>query len=100
MFNNGMTQGQTLSLVQTKLTNLRAALDVVTDLYGWSSGVAVADLVALGFSSADATTLLSAIADAHALAQIYSTGQPPSTYPQAATTFVYSASQRQVIGPQ
>lgn len=84
---------------QMKLKALRAAYDEILELYAWSSGVSVADLTAIGFTSADAATLLSAIADAHAEYMIRTTGQPPGTYPQAASAYVYAASQTQVIGP-
>lgn len=100
MFSNGFTQAQTLTMIQGKLIQLRNSLDAVRDLYGWSSGVAASDLVTLGFSSTDAATLLAAIADANAVAQVYATGLPPSTYPQPASAYVYAATQRQVIGPQ
>lgn len=101
MFTTGLTQGQVLASIQAKLLNLRNALSDVQDLYGWSSGIAATDLETdLGFNAADANALLGAIADANAVAQVYSTGQPPSTYPQAASAYVYAASQRQVIGPQ
>jgi hypothetical protein len=95
-FNSGVIAGN----VQARLIALREALHAVADLYGWSSGVSAADLEAIGFSAADAGTLLSAISDANALAQIYATGQPPASYPQAAQAYVYAASQRQVTGPQ
>lgn len=100
MFASGLTQAQILFNIQTRLRNLRAALHDAEDLYSWSSGIAAADLVAIGFTAGDAATTLSAIADANAVVQIYKTGQPPGTYPQAASAFVYAASQRQVIGPQ
>lgn len=101
MFNSGqLNTGVITGNVQQRLIALRNALQDVSALYDWSSGVAAADLVALGFSAADAATLQSAIADAHALALIYTTGQPPNTYPQAASAYVYASSQRQVIGPQ
>lgn len=100
MFTTGLTQAQVLASIQGKLVNLRNALDAVKDLYGWASGISAADLVALGFSTADAPTLLSAMADANALAQIYETGLPPSTYPQPPSAYVYAATQRQVTGPQ
>lgn len=77
----------------------RQALNTLNDLYQWASGVSAADLEAVGFTSADANTLLSAINDAHAEYLIHTTGQPPGTYPQAASAYVYGASQNQVIGP-
>jgi len=55
---------------------------------------------AAGLSAADALTYLSAVADAAAVASIYSTGQPPGTYPQPASDYVYGATSAQVIGPQ
>jgi hypothetical protein len=44
--------------------------------------------------------ILSAIADAHALWVIYTTGQAPATYPQVTGPYVFGASQRAIIGPQ
>lgn len=100
MFTAGMSEAGVLADIQSVLGNLRSALDAVNRVYSWSSGIAGSDLVTLGFSSADATALLSAMNDAHAIAQIYSTGQPPGTYPQAASAYPYSASQSAVIGPR
>lgn len=101
IFNSGqLNSGVIAGNVQRKLIVLRDALDDVQQLAGWASGVSGSDLQAIGFSASDATTLLSAIADANALAQIYETGLPPNTYPQPASAYVYAGSQRQVIGPQ
>jgi hypothetical protein len=100
MFNTGLSQAQTLTNIQVTLRTLRDAIKQVQDLYGWASGLQASDLVSLGFSSADATAILSAINDANALAQVYNTGLPPSSYPQPPSAYVYSSSQRQVIGPQ
>lgn len=83
-----------------RLSNLRTALHAVADLYAWSSSLATPDLASIGFNSADAQALQSALADANALAQIYLTGLPPQSYPQPAQAYVYAASQRIVIGPQ
>ena len=100
MFATGLTQAQTLASIQGKLINLRNALSEVSELYGWTSGLAQADMeAAAGLSAGDASTALSAVADANALAQVYATGQPPGTYPQASSAYPYAASQRQVIGP-
>jgi len=102
IFNTGAGAGvnsTTIGAVVTaKLVALRAALEAVNDLQGWASGVSPADLEGIGFSAGDASTLLSAIADAGALYSIYSAGQPPGTYPQAASAYIYAASQRQVTG--
>ena len=93
----GLTAAQVTVQVQTALANHRAALEALQDLYRWSSGVAQSDLQAIGFSAADALTLLAAIADGNAEAELHFTGQPPSTYPQAASTYVYASSQAQVL---
>lgn len=100
MFAYGLTQAQLLSQVQQSLIALRNAINVVGNFESWASGISAADLTPLGFSTADANTLLSAIADAAAVAQLYKTGLPPSTYPQPASAYVYAASQTRVIGPQ
>jgi hypothetical protein len=103
MFTTGLSQAQVLASIQAKLINLRNAMNDAENLYTWSSGIAATDLENIGFSPNDAVALLSAIADAHALAQIYSTGQPPGVgfggYPQASSAYPYAASQSQVIGP-
>lgn len=100
MFTTSLNQNQILTNVQQRLVALRDALDAVQHLEGWAAGVAAADLQTLGFSAADAATLLSAVSDAAALASVYTTGQPPASYPQATSSYVYANSQRQVIGPQ
>ena len=103
MFTTGLSQAQILSSIQAKLINLRNAIGDAENLHTWSSGIAASDLEAIGFSPSDASALLSAIADANAMAQIYRTGQPPGVgqggYPQASSSYVYAASQSQVIGP-
>lgn len=100
MFNaDGKTAAQVTQLVQAVLRNHRAALEQCYDLYRWSSGVAAADLAAIGFAAADAAVLLSAIADANAEYVTYNTGLPPSSYPQPPTAYPYAASQSEVIGP-
>lgn len=99
--NTELSPAQVVASIQSKLINLRNAVKDVQNLFGWTSGLAAADLAtASGYSAADAAVVLSACADANALAQIYSTGLPPGTYPQPASAYVYAASQRQVIGPQ
>jgi hypothetical protein len=95
-----LTGQQVAALITQRLTALRNAVDSINDLYGWTSGIALADLEGLGLSAAWAGNLLSAAADAHALALIYSTGLPPGTYPQPSSAYVYAASQQQVMGPR
>jgi hypothetical protein len=98
---SALNSGQINQRVVAILLNVRVALQQAADLQGWAAGVSLADLEASGFSPADSAALLSAIADAGAVAQFYNTGLPPSTYPQpAGAPYVYAASQRQVIGPQ
>jgi hypothetical protein len=98
--NTGQTPEQILGTVQFKLRTLRAALHDVQDAEGWAAGIVPADLVTDTFTEAQAEALLSALADANALAQIYTTGKPPSSYPQpTGTPYVYANSQQAVIGP-
>jgi hypothetical protein len=85
--------------VQAKLVNLHNALADVTSLYQWLSAYAVTDLETLGFAAADAQDVFNAVADASAVATMYNTGQPPSTYPQASSAYTYATSQRVVMGP-
>jgi hypothetical protein len=100
MFGYGLSQSQILSLVQQGLLAHRNGLEAVKHLHDWSSGVATADLVALGFSTGDANSILAAIADGYAEYQIHLNGQAPSTYPQVTgTPYVYTASQSAIIGP-
>jgi hypothetical protein len=71
MFQAGVTQGSVLSTVQTKFNALRFAATQIAELGAWANGVAVADLVALGFSNADANTILSAITESQASVTAY-----------------------------
>ncbi len=106
MFNApNMSAGALISQVQTTLLGIRNAMDAAEDLYKWSSAVSAADLTAAppdgpGMRQEDAEALLSACADAHALADYYNVGVPPATYPQPALGYTYGASQRRVIGPR
>jgi hypothetical protein len=100
MFTNGMTQAQILASVQGKLNNLANALEDINKVYRWSSALLATDLEAapLSFSAADATAILTAINDAHALYVVYTTGQAPSTYPQVTGPYPFAASQAAVLG--
>lgn len=93
------TQQVIAAQAQNRLQQLRNALVSVEQFYQWLSAYSQSDLVSAGFSAADATDILNAFADANALYQIYTTGQPPGTYPQASSAYVYAASQRVVVGP-
>lgn len=101
MFNSANLSPQGLiTNVQQGLIAIRTAMNTADDMYAWSSGVALADLEALGptgMAQADAQAILTAIADAHALSQYYNVGLPPGTYPQPPSSYVYGASQRIVI---
>ena len=91
-----ITAAQILPNVQSRLITLRKALEDIVDMYDWVSEQALADLEAAGFSQADAQAVQSAMADANAIAQLYLGGGLGSyTLP-----YNFSASQRQVIGPQ
>lgn len=96
---DGITAVIVTQRVQSKLGALRDALNDVADEYRWTSGVSAGDLEGIGFSAAGANAVLSAVADANAVAQIYETGLPPGSYPQPASAYPYEASQAIVLGP-
>jgi hypothetical protein len=97
----GLTTAQVQSLIQGTLAQHRAALQRVQALYAWTSGLQVADMAtAAGLSTADATTYLSAVADANAEANYHYSGAPGGAYPAPTSDYVYGATQAQVIGPQ
>lgn len=92
----GISMTQVLSTTQQRLAALREAFEAVSNLYKWSSAQALTDLESLGFSAADAQSLQTAIADANELAVLYNGGSL-GTY---TLPYNFSASQRQVMGPQ
>lgn len=93
---SGVTQQQvTVNAVQ-KLLVLRTAFEAIQDFYGWLSAQDDADLEALGFTANDVSAIKSAFADANELAILYGGGNL-NTY---TLPYNFSASQRQVIGPQ
>lgn len=100
-FPAGITEAYIVNNAQAKLRALRQAIHDVQDLYSWVSGLAAADLEAapINMDAPSATALLSALADANAIGQIYLTGQAPGTYPQVTGPYVYAASQRVIMGP-
>lgn len=102
IFQAGITEAYIVNNAQAKLSALRSALQECANMQAWLAGIAQADLTSapISMSSADATALMSALADANAMNQIYTTGQAPSTYPQVTgTPYVYAASQRVIMGP-
>lgn len=100
VFNSAnFSPGMVAQNVTQGLIVIRTAMNVAEDLYLWSSGVALADLVAgAGLAQTDAQAIQTAIADAYALNRFYNTGLPPAGYPQPPSAYVYGASQRIVIG--
>jgi len=101
-FPAGITSAYVVNNTQAKLAALRAALIACEQEYQWSSGLSSADLQAapVSLDATSAGAILSALADAHALYQVWATGQAPGTYPQVTgTPYVYAASMRVVIGP-
>ena len=91
----GITQAYVTNNAQAKLLALRRALEDVADFRQWLSAYSSSDLVALGFTQADADAVLSAFADANELAVLYNGGGLGSyTLP-----YNFSASQRIIIGP-
>ena len=100
----GVNGAQIQNAAVTLCKALRDDLAHITQLQQYLAGLSVADLTSLlspsPTAAADAQDIMSAVADAAALASIYSTGQPPGTYPQAPAAYVYANSQRVIIGPQ
>ncbi len=96
----GLTKEIIRGQVTSRLVNARRALREAADVYAWLSAYSSADLVAVGFTQEDADALFSAAADISALYGIYTTGLPPSSYPQPASAYVYANSGRVVTGPQ
>jgi len=99
----GITEQSVINNAQTKLTALRNALRDCHDFRQWLTAYSSADLQAapINMDAASATALFSALADADALYQLYTTGaltSPPSGYTTPGT-YVFGASQRVVIGP-
>lgn len=100
MFQAGITQQGILQQVQGKLNRLRAALDDVREMNDWAAGVLVSDLTTLGFSEADAATILGSAADANALNDYWNAGHPQAnTYPQPATNYALNTNAKQLLGP-
>lgn len=81
----------------TVLGALRSALEDCADLQTFLAALTPASFT--GMPLADAQAIFTAIADADALYRFYTAGQPPASYPQAASAYVYGASQVAVIGP-
>lgn len=92
-----ITQDNVATGAQSRLMTLRRALEAVADFYTWISAYTAADLVALGFTEADAEALLSAFADANELASLYNGNALDSSY---TLPYNFSTSQRKIIGPQ
>ena len=102
LFNPGsLSPQQIITLAQQRLAAHRRALLDINELFGWLSAQSDGDLVTgLGFDVDTLFAVRSAVADAHAEYQFYSTGTVPGSYPQPASAYVYAASQVRVIGPQ
>ncbi len=102
LFNPGsLSPQQIITLAQSRLAAHRRALLDINELYGWLSAQSDPDLVTgLGFDVDALAAVRSAMADAHAEYQLYSTGTVPGSYPQPASAYIYAASQIRVIGPQ
>lgn len=100
-FPAGITEAYIVNNAQSKLAALRDALTQRSQFYAWLSAYTASDLEAapINMDATSANAILAAFADANALNQIYATGQPPASYPQAASAYPYASSQRVVIGP-
>lgn len=100
-FPAGITEAYIVNNAQAKLRALRQAIHDVQDFYAWLSAYAATDLEAapISMDAASATALLTAMADANAIGQVYLTGQAPGTYPQVTGPYPFVNSQRVIMGP-
>ena len=97
-FDTGLTKAQILNNVQQYLVKVRDALtEAQGELYGWTAGLALADLEAIGFDPADAQSILNASADMNNLATVANGG---TFGPFGANVYNFLQSSRSVIGPQ
>jgi hypothetical protein len=97
LFNSAQQSPQQIvQLAQARLLALLRALNDIDDFYKWLSAQADLDLTGIGFSATDLGTLRSAVADAHALVQLFESGTLPGTY---TLPYTFGASQRLVLGP-
>lgn len=93
-----LSPAQIIALTQQRLTALRDSLNAVDQLYEWLVAQPDADLVTgLGMDAGDLSAVRSAMADAHAFWQLYTSGTIANTYTIPGYTF--GNSQRRVIGP-
>lgn len=99
MFASNGTQGNISQRSQDIFLRLRTALNDAADFQGWLAAQTDAELTAAGFTEQDLGFLRSAYADVNALRAITYGQLPPSTYPQPAEAYDYSANVRQIIGP-
>ena len=97
-FPAGITASNVTSNAQSRLMQLRYALEAANNYYLWLSAYAASDLEAapLSLDAASAQALLNAFADAHELYTLYN-GGALGTY---TLPFNFSASQSVIIGPQ
>ena len=94
----GISQAAIVNNVLGALQAHRNALETLKEVHDWSSGVALADLEALGFSATDAQSVLNAIADGYNEYLIhYGQGAAQSTNVQ--NSYNFSASSSIIIGP-
>lgn len=97
LFNSAaISPPQVIQVTQARLASLLRALNDVDDLYKWLAAQSDADLTAIGFGVTDLGVLKSAVADAHALVQLFEAGTLPASY---SLPYVFGASQRAVLGP-
>jgi hypothetical protein len=96
VFNSGSVTAAIIAQgAVARLTALRRALEDCADFRAWLSGMSTTDLTNVGFSSADASSLQSAFADANELSVLFN-GGALGTY---TLPYNFSSSIRLIIGP-
>ena len=100
-FPAGITEQYIINNAQAKLSALRDAFVQCEQFYQWLITNQQTDLEAapVSMDTVSTSALFAAFADANALYQVYTTGMPPSTYPQPTSAYTYATSQRVIIGP-
>jgi hypothetical protein len=90
-----ISQANVTARVRNALAGYRDAMKPVEDAYNFLQGFSISDLVALGFTTTDATDIKTAVADAHEEVILHAGGALGSyTLP-----YNFSAAQNRVIGP-
>ncbi len=98
--NTVITPAGILANVQGNLKQLRNSLYVAGEHKLWLAAYAQTDFTGAPVSlpTQDVSDMFTAVADADAMRLFFLTGQPPPSYPQAVSAYIYAASVGRVVG--